>query len=80
MAELQTEFVNDGNDGNMGNQGGNDGNVVNRGGNAGNQDGNDGNVLNRFPLVGDQEVKHQEAQHIWALRISYFSLESVIFY
>ena len=30
-------------------------------------------------LIGDQEAKHWEAQCIWALRISYFSLKSVIF-
>ena len=30
-------------------------------------------------LMGDQEAKHREAQHIWALRISYFSSKSVIF-
>ena len=29
-------------------------------------------------LLGVQEVKHQEARHIWTLRISYFSLKSVI--
>ena len=30
-------------------------------------------------LVGDKEVKHREAQCFWALRISYFSLKSIIF-
>ena len=30
-------------------------------------------------LVGDQEAKHQEAQCIWALRISYLGLKLIIF-
>ena len=32
----------------------------------------------RVAMVGEQESKYREAQCIWALRISYFSLKSVI--
>ena len=31
------------------------------------------------PPVGDQEAKNWEVQHIWALRIFYSSLKSIIF-